>query len=511
MTLANVLRHPSLAAADPVVRAGGGGADRRVRWIHSSEVLEIAPLLRGGELLLTGGEMLAGASRSEQRRYVRELADRQVTAVAIETGPRLPEIPAALLAEADETGFPVVELRRVVPFVDVAEALNAELVNESVTRLRYGGDLARSLSSILGDGGGPQELLDELCRRTATPVALFDRAGDLITQASTTETPTPPTLLGAVTSRIAVRGAHAATLAFYPGAGADLDLLALAGERAAEALGLALLRSRPPSARDFAASELARLAARSEEHRGRIDQLGELIGFDRSSPVVALAIGGPSSSGLHGLDGLLWRHGAVAIDTQGTEARAVLCLRGRPPAGSSSAGPRGAAGARTALIAELTGWVQHHDGLVLAVGPVVPALRMLGASMGPAETCLARRPTHGPGTVVDAAATMAVDWLSSDSLRPRAQRFVQGQLAMLLTARRAERDALMETLEVYLDHGCNKTRTAEALHLQRQSLYGRLDRVFSLLGGDPTGTDRALALHLALKLRHALRLGAEPG
>jgi PucR family transcriptional regulator, purine catabolism regulatory protein len=85
---------------------------------------------------------------------------------------------------------------------------------------------------------------------------------------------------------------------------------------------------------------------------------------------------------------------------------------------------------------------------------------------------------------------------------------VQGQLAMLLTDRRSERDVMMATLEAYFDHGCNKTRTAEALHLQRQSLYGRLERAFGLLGGDPTGTDRAMALHLALKLRHGLRTDA---
>ena len=501
VTLATVLEHPSLAVADPAVRAGRGALDRRVRWIHSSEVLEIAPLLRGGELLLTGGEMLAGAAESEQRRYVRELAERQVAGVAIETGPRLPEIPEALLAEADGVGFPVVELRRVVPFVDVTEALNAELVNESVTRLRYGGDLARALSWILGEGGGVQALLDELCRRTETPVALFDRAGDLITQTSVVDLSEAPTLLGAVTSRVAVRGAHAATLAFYPGPEADLDVLALAGERAGEALGLALLRARPPSARDFAASELARLASRSDEHRGRIDQLGELIGFDRSAPVVAVAIGGATTSGLHGLDGLLWRHGTVAIDTSGAEARVVLCLTARG----------NAAGARAALLEDLDAWARTQVDLVVAVGPVVPSLRLLGASMGPAETCLGRRSTRGPGSVVDAAATMAVDWLSSDTLRPRAQRYVLGQLSMVLSARRAERDVLLETLEAYLDHGCNKTRTAEALHLQRQSLYGRLDRVFGMLGGDPTGTDRALALHLALKLRHAMRLGGDPG
>ncbi|MEV0597841.1 helix-turn-helix domain-containing protein [Streptomyces sp. NPDC050315] len=54
----------------------------------------------------------------------------------------------------------------------------------------------------------------------------------------------------------------------------------------------------------------------------------------------------------------------------------------------------------------------------------------------------------------------------------------------------------------YFETGFGKTRTAELLHLQRQSLYARLRRAFTLLGGDPTGTPRALAIHLALRLHH---------
>src|SRR3954471_8566425 len=116
LTLESALKHPSLARGEPRVLVGGEEGRRRVRWIHSSEVLEIASLLRGGELLLTGGQMLARATAAEQRRYVRELAERRVTAVAIETGPELRAIPPAVLQEAAERGFPVVELRRRVPF-----------------------------------------------------------------------------------------------------------------------------------------------------------------------------------------------------------------------------------------------------------------------------------------------------------------------------------------------------------------------------------------------------------
>ena len=42
--LQDVLNHPTLTAADPVIRAAAGTAARtQLRWIHSSEILDIAP------------------------------------------------------------------------------------------------------------------------------------------------------------------------------------------------------------------------------------------------------------------------------------------------------------------------------------------------------------------------------------------------------------------------------------------------------------------------------------
>src|SRR3712207_3714728 len=364
LTLERVLAHPSLTPAEPCVRAGSAGLQRRVRWIHSSEVIEIASLLRGGELLLTGGEMLGAATPTDQRRYVRQLSERNVAGVAIETGPTLPAVPAAVLSEAEALGFPVVELRRRIPFVDVAEAVNAELVDESVTRLRYGGELAHALSGVLAAGGDLRELLELLEERTGVPVALFTSAGRLVSahpdgDAAVDPPPRPP---AGTTSRISVRGAHAATLVFWPEPDTDLDLLAVVSERASGAIGLALLRSHPPSTRDLAASELARTAYRVPQERGRLVHRGQLIGRDPLDPVVGLALGtAATSAGLPGLDDLVRRHGRIAMDTADTEIRAIVCLPDR----------RGAATHRAALVADLRDWARALDSVVAGVGPVV--------------------------------------------------------------------------------------------------------------------------------------------
>jgi PucR family transcriptional regulator, purine catabolism regulatory protein len=498
LTLDGVLAHPALQPGMPSVRAGADGLGRRVRWIHSSEVIEIASLLRGGELLLTGGEMLAGASAQDQRRYVRQLAERNVAGVAIETGAKLAALPEALLSEADALGFPVIELRRRIPFVDVAEAVNAELVNASVTRLRYGGELAHALSGVLAQGGDVRALLDQLVQRTGVPAALFTSTGRLIAEspgAEGTATESPSPAVAGTTSRISVRGAHAATLVFAAAPDTDPELLAVIAERASEAIGLALLRSHPPSTRDFAASELARTACRTQQDARRVVHLGKLIGFDPGDPVLAVAlVTAATSAGLPGFDGLLRRHGRIAMDTSDTEVRAVLSLPDR----------RGSGTARAALVAELKGWARDLDAVLVGVGPVVPDLASVATSMELAVSSLAQRSAYGPGSVVDSTTTAIESLLGSDDLRLRREQFVRGQLAMVLSLRPGERETLLHTLEVYFDSGCSKTRTAATLHLQRQSLYGRLERAFELVGGDPTGTERVLPLHLALRLRHLL-------
>lgn len=59
---------------------------------------------------------------------------------------------------------------------------------------------------------------------------------------------------------------------------------------------------------------------------------------------------------------------------------------------------------------------------------------------------------------------------------------VRHTLGPLLAWEAAHPSDLVRTLEVHLRHGCSPTRTAALLHIGRQSLYQRLERIESLLG-----------------------------
>jgi len=93
LTLREILSFDILGDAAPEILCGEKGLDRPVRWVHSSEIYEIGPLLSGGELLLTTGLGLAGADAGARRHYVRELDERGVAGIAVELGRSLAEMP----------------------------------------------------------------------------------------------------------------------------------------------------------------------------------------------------------------------------------------------------------------------------------------------------------------------------------------------------------------------------------------------------------------------------------
>ena len=183
MPLREVLRDPTVAAAEPLVLAGRTRLGRLVTWVHTSEVLDIATLLRGGELLLVGGVSLATASPAQRVTYIQDLAERQVAGIAIETGGRLPTVPEEMVTEAERRHLPLIELRRVVRFVEVTQSINGTLVNESVRRLQLADRVSHALAAGLADGAEVGRLMTILAAEVNADATLTAPNGDVIAEA----------------------------------------------------------------------------------------------------------------------------------------------------------------------------------------------------------------------------------------------------------------------------------------------------------------------------------------
>ncbi len=63
LTLADVLNLPVVRQGAPVVLAGEVNLHAAVRWVHATELVDIAPLLRAGDLVLDHRGRSAGGRR----------------------------------------------------------------------------------------------------------------------------------------------------------------------------------------------------------------------------------------------------------------------------------------------------------------------------------------------------------------------------------------------------------------------------------------------------------------
>jgi purine catabolism regulator len=139
-----------LAELDLTLATGEENAGTNVRWVHSSELLDPTPWLRGGELLLTTGLQLSGAK--PQREFVERLAEREIAGLGFGTGFVHKKVPAGVLNTARKLGFPLFEVPYELPFIAVTERVFAQLLNERYELLQrnMAGDvLAEALTGRL--------------------------------------------------------------------------------------------------------------------------------------------------------------------------------------------------------------------------------------------------------------------------------------------------------------------------------------------------------------------------
>jgi hypothetical protein len=156
-TLADVLRLDAVRRGEPRVVAGADRLDARVRWVHSAEVTDIAHLLRGGELVLTTGIALPDEP-GRLRRYVAELAGVGASGLIVELGRKYAStLPPALISAAEEYGLPLIAWARETPFVDVTEAVHAQIIDTQLAELRASDKLHEVFTQLSVDGAPPEE------------------------------------------------------------------------------------------------------------------------------------------------------------------------------------------------------------------------------------------------------------------------------------------------------------------------------------------------------------------
>ncbi|MFD1814504.1 helix-turn-helix domain-containing protein [Rhodococcus gannanensis] len=487
ITLRDVLRH-HLAPAEPLVLTAHESLDQDVRWVHSSEIFEIGPLLSGGELLLTTGLGLAGVDAGTRRHYIRDLADRGVAALAVELGRTFETMPAELTQAASAARLPLIALQSVVPFIDLCRTANTAIISGEVAGLRMRADLDRELHTALVAGSSTPAVLARVADALRCPVILVGHSGALVAAHGVDDDHSAWAAVDASTASVPVhaRGTIVATLIAGPGSTLPTRELVAALDVAAGPVAVTLT----------SAGSLGGLPHRtaaslvSDLLDGRVDRHADLVsrcaaaGFRPAGRVriVPIAVDAPTTRLASRMIGAAAR--TLGSTTLHAEVHATTYGLIAVPA----AGDDPVASIVDALHTTRTG--ENSAATVVVGDPVRFDSRLLGNALDRVRrtldvaVALRRSGTVGPEGSVTSARALAGD-LTVAGLDPTARRvLVDSALAPVAAWDRDHGSELVRTLEVHLRNGCSATRCAAALHLGRQSLYQRLDRIRSLLGFD---------------------------
>lgn len=171
LTVAQVLEMATLREAGPEVLAGAAGLVREVRWVHSAELADIAPLLRGGDLLLSTGIALPETA-DELRAFATSLGESEAAGLVIELGRRWRRVPDALIDACEAVSLPLVTLSREVRFAAITQAVGERIVDEQLDELRETHRVHDTFTELSIAEAGPREILEAVQRLSGTAVVL---------------------------------------------------------------------------------------------------------------------------------------------------------------------------------------------------------------------------------------------------------------------------------------------------------------------------------------------------
>lgn len=470
------------------VLGGADPSDRRVRWVHVSELADPAPYLSGGELLLTAG---IDFRPKDSAAYVGRLASAGIAALGFGVTPVFDEVPSELVSACEAHRMTLLEIPPQVPFAALSQAHHAEIVRAETLALRRLSDGQGVLIRAAGGPGPLRAVVDRLAEllegwvlvvdhnrdRTwaAGPVRADRRVSEALNRACASRTPLSAALntadqhveiqrlMGPSPSGYAMAVAREA-----PFAVADRGLIAVA----ASALSLLFTAPAETAAPDTlgaaAVAALLRPPAWEAALAAPFD-LPENTGW-RVVRALPSNLPGPPGAVAHTLAELL----ATPYVASDGEAFTALVPGDRP-------------------VAELTRALDEAGILAGISRPRRPD--DLGEARDEAEAALNGSRIRGEAVVAGDAAEGLLGLLDPAD----AARHSTGLLAPLEAAR--DSSALLGTLRAWLAHHGNWDRTAADLGVHRNTVRHRMRQASRLLDRDLADPDVRMELWFALRWR----------
>ena len=171
ITVGELLEMPHLQMR---LHSGGAAINREVSWTHTTDLPEPWHWIAGGELLMTNGMSLPRSAAAQEELIVL-LANHGAAALAIGEQMYSPPLTRRLAQVSDRLGLPVLWIAFPMPFVAISRAVAEATLLEQSQRLIRTERIYRALQRVSAEAAGLKELTSALARELGCPVRVCDR------------------------------------------------------------------------------------------------------------------------------------------------------------------------------------------------------------------------------------------------------------------------------------------------------------------------------------------------
>jgi purine catabolism regulator len=482
--------------------------ERTIRWVHPTEIPDIAQFLRGGEMLLTAG-LGIGTTPEQQRKYLTAVADAQAAVLIIElSGRAFDTMPPTLVDVARELGFPLVALDGELPFVEVSAQVHESILDQRLLDLSAYERLNATFMQLLLADRDHVVFTDALAAEVGHPVVLEDATRQVVAYSGSS--PTGEEALrqwehhsriehDPVSTRIAdanvaqnctrkaviLRGERWGWLHVLHGGSSVDGVAGYALDRAADGIAIALLGARESGAKS---------AQRQNALVNRLllgDISGESfvtralrIGRDLRDRALVVVFVCKESTLMHSDEEALEElcrslHVPVVVADLGEHTLAIMGL-------SQTSSEKQVVERLTAL--DVRAGISRPVSANQLATAVEQARSAASVAVARPEKAVHRFDDLG-----------VLRLLASLAGGPELARYIEDELGPLLKHDAKATNLLLPTLRTYLSCDGNKSQAAQLLFVQRRTLYYRLERITALLGRSLDDPDTRQALIFAVR------------
>lgn len=163
---------------------GGRGVDEAVEGIHLSELGDPTPWMVPRTLLLSTGLNVV-SDPAFGARLVEAMVRAGMAGIGISLGHYVDALPDVMVRRAQELSLPLFTVPMSVPFRRITSYVYLALNSQDTYRLRRSLSLQSHLLELLLEERGPADLVAQLAELLETTVFLFDGQGELVAEAQT--------------------------------------------------------------------------------------------------------------------------------------------------------------------------------------------------------------------------------------------------------------------------------------------------------------------------------------